>query len=294
MEVQELQRRIAAFPQWHYRFEFDGGVTTPIAVVDHINRVEQRRRYFFDALLQVTGGSLRGHRVLDLGCNAGFWALNAIEAGADFVLGVDGRQMHIDQANLVFEAKGVDSTRYRFEQGNIFEHDIDESFDVVLCLGLLYHVAKPFELFERITRAGAEIAVIDTAIYPASAGLFKVKYEDLDNPMNGVDYTVALVPTRQAVIDLAGQFGFKTVPLAPNMTDYTGMKDYLNRKRLAFVCAKSAPLDALSIETRSAVPPVDDPAIRAAPRTTIRRALRRVRRLPATLRPPRRERSAQP
>jgi ribosomal protein L11 methylase PrmA len=41
--------------------------------------------------------------VLDLGCNAGFWSLAAIDAGADLVVGIDGRQMHIDQANLVFE-----------------------------------------------------------------------------------------------------------------------------------------------------------------------------------------------
>ncbi len=285
MEVQELQQRIAAFPRWHYRFEFDGGVTTPIFVPEHINRVEQRRRYFFDALLQVTGGSLRGHRVLDLGCNAGFWALSAIEAGADFVLGVDGRKMHVDQANLVFEAKGVDPDRYRFEQGNIFEHDIEESFDVVLCLGLLYHVAKPFELFERITWVGAEIAVIDTAIYRASAGLFKVKYEDLENPMAGVEYAVVLVPTRQAVVDLAGQFGFKTAPLAPNMTDYTGMQDYRNRRRLAFLCARNAPLDALTIETRSAVPPsMILGRIKATVRTAITRTLNGLRGwLPASL-----------
>ena len=38
---------------------------------------------------------LKGKRVLDLGCNAGFWSLNAAEAGADFVLGVDGRQIQV-------------------------------------------------------------------------------------------------------------------------------------------------------------------------------------------------------
>ena len=36
------------------------------------------------------------------------WSLQALEAGADFVLGVDAEQMHVDQANLVFEAKGAD------------------------------------------------------------------------------------------------------------------------------------------------------------------------------------------
>src|SRR2546423_487545 len=79
MEVLELRERVEAFPRWHYQFDLGNGITTPIWKRDRINRHEQRRRYFFDALLRVTGGSLRGRRVLDLGCNAGFWSLNAIE-----------------------------------------------------------------------------------------------------------------------------------------------------------------------------------------------------------------------
>jgi SAM-dependent methyltransferase len=266
MEAQELQERIDSFPRWHYLFEFDNGVTTPIDVEHNVNRAEQRRHYFFDALLRVAGGSLAGRRVLDLGCNAGFWSLHAIEAGAEYVLGVDGRQMHVDQANLVFEAKGVDSARYRFEQGN--------QFDVVLCLGLLYHVAKPIELFERIADVGAHLVVIDTAIYPSSLSMYKVKYEDLENPMNGVDYSTAFVPSRQAVVDLAGQFGFDTVPLAPNMTDYTGMRDYLNRRRLAFVCGKDVPLHLLAREDRPAV----RPSVRLErAKNDIRREIKRLR-----------------
>jgi hypothetical protein len=45
MEVQELQRRIAEFPRWHYRFEFENGVTTPIFVPDHVERVERERQH---------------------------------------------------------------------------------------------------------------------------------------------------------------------------------------------------------------------------------------------------------
>ncbi len=168
MQPQELQEQIAAFPRWHYRFEFDGGVSTPVVDIGKVNRHEQRRRYFFDALLQVADGSLKGRRVLDLGCNAGWWSLQAIEAGADFVLGVDVRQMHIDQANLVFAAKGVDPARYRFEQGDVFTHDFGGGFDVVLCLGLMEHVAKPVELIERMAASGAELLVIDTALSGAS------------------------------------------------------------------------------------------------------------------------------
>jgi tRNA (mo5U34)-methyltransferase len=217
-----------------------------------INRYEQRRRYFFDGLLSVTGGSLGGHRVLDLGCNAGYWSLQAVEAGADFVFGLDADQMRLEEAKLAFEAKGIDPARYRFAEASIFEHDFLEQFDVVLCLGLMHHISKPVELFEVIAGVGAEIVVIDTSVSFAPSSFFEVSREQ-GNPRNAGDYEIILVPTRGAIVELAAEFGFETVPLAPNMTDYTGMTDYRMRRRLAFICAKSASLDVL---TRETPPPV--------------------------------------
>ena len=58
-----------------------------------VNRHQQRRSYFFDPLVNALGGSLRGRRVLDLGCSAELWSLLALQAGAEFVLGIDGRSM---------------------------------------------------------------------------------------------------------------------------------------------------------------------------------------------------------
>ena len=247
MQTQELQDRIAAFPRWHYRFEFDGDVSTPVVDLGKVNRHEQRRRYFFDALLQVTGGSLQGRRVLDLGCNAGWWTLQAVEAGADFVLGVDSRQMYIDQANLVFEAKGIDSTRYRFEQGDVFTHDLGDGFDVVLCLGLMEHIAKPVELLERIAATGAELLVIDTALSGASSSFFEVSH--IEEP--DAHGELVLVPTRDAVIELAARSGYNAIALARNITDYAGMEDYRRLRRLAFICSRSASLQMLPREAGS-------------------------------------------
>ncbi len=244
MEREELQERIAAFPRWHYRFEFDGGVSTPLVDRDMINRHEQRRRYFFAPLLSTLGGSLEGRRVLDLGCNAGFWSLQAIDAGADFVLGVDGRETHIEQAELVFSAKGVDPARYRFETGNVFTHAISESFDVVLCLGLLDHVCKPIELFELMSASGAELIVIDTDLSRASSGYFEIC--SLFDSRNAIDRAMVLLPTRQAVIELAQEFGYQAVALEQNFTDHAGLTDYRHQRRLAFICAKSTSLGALS------------------------------------------------
>ncbi len=252
VQAGELEQRIAAFPAWSYRFEFDGGVTTPVPEPSMTNRQEQRRRYFFDALLRVTGGSLRGRRVLDLGCNAGFWSLAALEAGADFVLGVDARQLYIDQAKLVFEAKAIDPQRYRFAQGNVFSHELDEHFDVVLCLGLLDHVAKPVELFEVMSATSPELIVIDTEISRSRTSVFEL--DTLYNRENAVEYETVLIPSRLALSELAAQFGFQATALAQNMTDYAGLRDYLHQRRLAFICAKDAPPQTLEVERRSGLP----------------------------------------
>ncbi len=270
MNASELEARIAEFPRWHYKFDFQGGVSTPIHDRTRINRHEQRRRYFFDALLQVTGGSLEGRRVLDLGCNAGFWSLQAIEAGADFVLGVEGRQMHVDQARLVFEAKGIEKERYRFERANIFEHDFGERFDVVLCLGLLYHISKPVELLEIITGVGAQLVVIDTNIFPLPFSCFKLRREDVQSAWHTVDYELVMAPTRQAVIDLCTQFGFETVPLALNMTDYTGMADYREQLRLAFIASNGPSLAGLARERRPPLTPAVLPWVLRQARTRLR------------------------
>jgi SAM-dependent methyltransferase len=240
MQAEELEERVAAFPRWNYEFDLGQGVRTPVSHRGQANRHEQRRRYFFDALLRLLGGTLEGHRVLDLGCNAGFWSLAAVEAGADFVLGVDAQQVYIDQAKLVFEAKGVEPARFRFERGNIFARDFDEQFDVVLCLGVMEVTAKPVELFELMSGVGAQEILLDTVISRARSSFFEISR--LNDPRAAVEHEMVLVPSRDAVIELARNFGFDAVPVAYNITDYTGLEDYRSRQRLAFICSRRTSL----------------------------------------------------
>lgn len=252
MQVDELERRIAAFQHWYYRFEFDGGVTTPVPDASVLNRQRGRRAYFFEPLLELCGGTFAGRRVLDLGCSAGWWSLQALDAGADFVLGVDALPMHVEQARLVFEAKAADPARYRFEVADALELALTERFDVVLCLGLLDHVAKPVELFELMAGAGAELIAIDTEISRAHASVYEV--DMLHDAGGAAGRRMVLVPSRAAVVELAEQFGYETAPLALNMIDYTGLADYRRRRRLAFICSNGHSLDGLAHERRTLLP----------------------------------------
>jgi len=252
MEEKSLAERINSFPRWHYQFDLDGHLT-PIHDDSKINRHVQRKRYFFDPLVALLGGSLAGKRVLDLGCNAGFWSLHAIESGCDFVLGIDGREMHIEQASLVFDVNRIEKERYRFVQANLFETDFAAlgKFDVVLCLGLLYHVSKPIELMERIAGVGSDVVVIDTHLSSVGGAHFEIVHESIEDPRSAVDRELVLWPTRQAVRDMAQLFGYDVRMLKPRFADYTGARDYREGHRRAFLCAKRTDLGALQVPVES-------------------------------------------
>jgi len=253
MRDEEIRRRIEGFPRWHYEFDL-AGHKTPIFDEKNVKRHDFRREHFFDPLVCLSGGMLMGKKVLDLGCNAGFWSLEAIEAGCDFVLGVDGRRMHVDQANFVFEVKGVERDRYEFVEGNVFDFDYRAfgDFDIVLCLGLLYHVSKPVELMERISSANTDLLVIDTTLFRSGRSVFEVRLDRLDEPRDAVDYELVLVPSRQAVLDLVRQFGYSAATLKPpfageeRKTEFKGLNDYRIGMRRAFFCSKRTDLAQLA------------------------------------------------
>jgi tRNA (mo5U34)-methyltransferase len=253
VEAEELRRRIAAYPRWNQQFEFEAGVTTPLNDGGLVNRQRERYAYFFERLLSLMGGTLRGHRVLDLGCNAGFWSLAAHDAGADFVLGVDANGEFIEQAELVFEAKGVAPESYRFQTADLFTCSLDRGFDIVLCLGIVDQVDRPAELFELMAASGAQVIVIDTNVSRSHLSLFEVTR--LYNPRDGTGDGLVLLPSRQAVRDLAARHGFATVALARSTTDQAGMSDYRRERRCAFICARGLDLAALPAEQRPSVVP---------------------------------------
>lgn len=252
MRDAEIKKRIEGFPNWHYRFDLKGNIT-PIFPEEAVNRHEQRRRYFFEPLVGLFGGSLRGKRVLDLGCNAGFWSLLAARAGCDYVLGIDGRQMHVDQANFVFEVEEIEGDRYDFVAGNIFEMDLERfgRFDVVLCLGLMYHISKHVELMEKISAVNDDVLLIDTTLARLPGAAFKVWREPLDRASNAVDHEMVMAPSWEAVHELARQFGYDAVALKPRFDDYEGAKDYVEGRR-AFLCARATDVSRVSAEVEPA------------------------------------------
>lgn len=239
-----LSERIAELAPWHYEFEI-GNLKIEIDNPVKKNRHQQRRKYFFDPLVESMGSSLKGKRILDLGCNAGFWSLLCIEAGCDSIVGIDGRKRHIDQANLIFDLNEIDSNRYEFISADIYELDFRKlgDFDIVLCLGLFYHINKPMLLLEKISDVNTEILMIDTQISTQRGAFLELKIEDVSKSRQGLS-NIAMFPSPSALNAMLSNLGYSTIVLTPEFDDWTRCKDYRIGHRRCFIASKVGDFDS--------------------------------------------------
>jgi hypothetical protein len=105
----------------------------------------------------------------------------------------------------------------------------------VLCLGLLYHVDRPVELFARMAATGARHVVVDTALSPLPGAAFELMREPLDDPRNAIASELVLWPTRDAVTALAARHGYRTRVLEPVFATWEECDDYRDGQRRGFL-----------------------------------------------------------
>lgn len=226
---------------WHYPFQF-GDLFVEAGAL-HFRGLQGRhyRRYLhiFPALLSLTGGSLDAQTVLDIGCNAGFWAIQAARAGARSVLGVDGSAKNVKQANLIREIVGLDGVEYRVLKADEVSRKELGEFDLTLFLGLLYHLDKPVEALERLYDVTRRWAVVDTTLarsdVPEGVPILKLE-EDVVNAQY-VSNRIALVPSKSAVPFLLKNAGFREVFWIRNTRRDLPL-DYATGARMTFIAVK--------------------------------------------------------
>ncbi len=112
---------------------------------------------------------LTGWRCLDIGCNAGFYSFELAKRGGS-VLGIDLDERYLRQARWAAEQFGLQS-QARFERAQVYDlARRDERFDLVLFMGVLYHLRYPMlgldivcqkvdrlMLFQTLTMPGADV-----------------------------------------------------------------------------------------------------------------------------------------
>jgi len=94
--------------------------------------------------------NLAGASVLDVGCNAGFYAVELKKRGAGRVLGVDVDDRYLKQARFVAAILDAD---IEFEKCSVYDVDrIAGQFDYVLFMGVFYHLRYPLYALDKLIK----------------------------------------------------------------------------------------------------------------------------------------------
>lgn len=183
---------------WHQRFELAPGVFTP-----GVSDVE--------FLFGLTGlhDDCSGVRVLDVGTTNGGLAFDLARRGAD-VTAVDiAGDQHYGFAPL----RSLLDAPVRFVRASVYElpDHVDGPFDVVLALGVLYHLRHPLLALDQLRRVTGRELVLETAVADAEEGDRPGVLRYFRGGELGNDPSNWFAPTTATLSDMVESSGFEVV-----------------------------------------------------------------------------------
>jgi tRNA (mo5U34)-methyltransferase len=132
----DLQDRIEELAPWFHNMKLGGLWTAPDHFLGDYPGAKFRR---FAPHLPA---DLGGKSVLDIGCNAGFYSLEMKRRGAGRVVGIDSDQRYLAQARFAAGTLGFDDIH--FAELDVYDVGaLGERFDLVIFMGVLYHLRHP-------------------------------------------------------------------------------------------------------------------------------------------------------
>jgi len=135
MTTDQIRERASQLGDWFHNIDLGGARTAPDHFLGDYPNVKWRR---FE---HAVPADLTGKSVLDIGCNGGFYSIEMKKRGADRVLGLDFDDRYLEQARFAAEVTGQD---IEFRKMSVYDvAELGEQFDVVLFMGVLYHLRHP-------------------------------------------------------------------------------------------------------------------------------------------------------
>ncbi|MBV9520019.1 MAG: TIGR04290 family methyltransferase [Hyphomicrobiales bacterium] len=159
--AEEIRKRAQALGPWFHNIELGGVVTAPDHFLGDYPAVKWNK--FADAI----PADLSGKSVLDIGCNGGFYSIQMKRRGAAHVLGIDSDAEYLEQARFAATVADLDIT---FEQLSVYDVGaLGQRFDVVLFMGVLYHLRHPLLALDLICEHVADDMLIFQSMQRGSA-----------------------------------------------------------------------------------------------------------------------------
>jgi tRNA (mo5U34)-methyltransferase len=232
-----LEQELAGAP-WMYQWRLRDGTETRVANEEFPSIHRTRAELIETRARAALHGAGPGATALDLACNEGWFSHRLREWGAQRVLGLDVRRKNIERANVMRDHYEIPPEEMEFREADVFALDPAElgTFDVVLVLGLIYHVENPMGVLRLARACTRRLCVIESQLtrqvqpivhglgqtgqLHESEGSFAIQVETGNNSLASTGRVISLIPNRAALAEMARSAGFTTIEFAQPKGDH--------------------------------------------------------------------------
>jgi tRNA (mo5U34)-methyltransferase len=141
---------------WFHSIDLGNGIVTPGRA--QLPELQAMADVIFE-------GGLAGKSVLDIGCYDGFYTFEAYRRGAQRVVATDHYIWQDPRCRRCFDlARQIiapDLEAYDLSIKDVLSETLG-TFDIVLFLGVLYHVRDPLQVLEQIASLANDVLVVET------------------------------------------------------------------------------------------------------------------------------------
>ena len=158
------RREIEALGPWFHNLHLpDGSQTAPTHFIGG-----DFPRFKWRDIAPAIPKKLAGWRVLDVGCNAGFYTFELAKRGAT-VLGIDVEPLYLRQARWAAEEFKL-ADRVEFRQMEVYDiARVEEEFDLVWFMGVFYHLRYPLLALDLLAQRTRRLMMFQTLTMPGDS-----------------------------------------------------------------------------------------------------------------------------
>ena len=169
MTESEIQKRVEELGPWFHNINLQGVQTAPHHFLGDYPSFKFRN--FAHAIPE----DLTGKTVLDIGCNGGFYSIEMKRRGAARVLGIDFDEDYLAQARFAADLLGHD---VEFRQLSVYDVGaLRETFDVVIFMGVLYHLRHPLLALDLLHEHVTKDLMIFQSLQRGTEEVFKTEID---------------------------------------------------------------------------------------------------------------------
>ncbi len=249
MDREDLLEGIHRLDPWFHCIELAPGVLTKTESV--AGEPADHPRETWDIIKNCLPADLSGKSVLDVGCNAGFYSVEAKRRNASHVVGVDAMRREIMQAEFVRRALGLD---IEFRPLSVYDLGVASvgRFDVTLALGLIYHLKHLVLGLEKLAQVTKDTLIVETALLPKRSKVIESVSRQAEYVVGGLKrplHTIGWVANPPEVAESAYNWFLPSLDGAVALLKAVGFRDVdvfaVRGDRAVIVCRDPDP----SVET---------------------------------------------